>query len=75
MIVTEKIVIDGTEFIRTYSNAMRMIERDGILYEEAIDPDGSGREYIETDVPIVVEEEPATDEDYQSALKEFGVKV
>lgn len=29
-----------------------MIERDGVLYIEAIDPIGFGREYVETDIEI-----------------------
>lgn len=41
---------------RTYSDNNMMIERDGILYEEAIDPSESGRIYNETNIPIGQEE-------------------
>jgi hypothetical protein len=47
MIVTEKITINGKEFIRTYSTEGMLIERDGVLYSEAIDPAGLGRTYNE----------------------------
>jgi len=56
MIVTERLSINGREFIRTYSDAGMWIERAGVLYEEAIDPDTSGRTYTETDQPIEVAE-------------------
>lgn len=39
---------DGVNLYRTYSDEGFMIERDGALYEEAIDPEGSGRIYTET---------------------------
>ena len=55
MIKTE-LLNDGT-LIKTYSDAGMMIERDGIRYCEAIDPVDSGREYIETDELIEIEEE------------------
>lgn len=42
-----------------------MISRDGINYEEAIDPTDKNRQYEETDIPI---EEP-TEEDYAQAGK------
>ena len=50
---------DGVELTRTYSDAGMMIERDGIRYAEAIDPTHLGREYTETDEPIVMEEASA----------------
>ena len=43
----------NTNYIRTYSDAGLYIERDGALYEEAIDPVDSGRTYTETDKVIV----------------------
>lgn len=52
MIVVEQIEINGKEYIKTYSDANKMIEREGILYTEAIDPIGYARKYIETDVDI-----------------------
>ena len=39
---------DGVNLYRTYSDEGYMLERDGVLYEEAIDPEGSGRIYTET---------------------------
>lgn len=46
---------DGVVLIRTYSDAGMMIERDGNLYEEAVDPKEFKREYTETDQPIGTE--------------------
>lgn len=43
---------DGVVLIRTYSDSGMMIERDGVLYGEAIDPEGMGRVYTETDIPV-----------------------
>ena len=57
MIKTEQITINGTEFIKTYSDQGVMIEREGLVYSEAIDPVGSGRTYSETDMPIPEEGE------------------
>lgn len=56
MIVTENLTINGREFIKTYSDIGMMVERDGVRYSEAIDPAEFGRQYIETDEPIEVEE-------------------
>lgn len=52
MIKIETINIDGKDYVRTYSDTGMTIEREGARYSEAIDPVGSGRVYIETDVPI-----------------------
>ena len=52
MIKTENMTINGKEFVRTYSDAGMMVERDGVRYSEAIDPAEFGREYTETDEPI-----------------------
>ena len=52
MIKTETIVINGKEYIRTWSDNHKMIERDGALYEEAIDPIDTNRTYTETDEDI-----------------------
>lgn len=79
MIITEELTINGTEFVKTYSNLGMMVERDGVRYSEAIDPKQFGRTYTETDEPIEEPTEPATDEateaDYQNALREMGVEV
>ena len=47
---------DGVALTRTWSDKGMMIERDGIRYAEAIDPTHLGREYTETDEPIMAEE-------------------
>ena len=58
MIVTEyyKTREDGVVLNRTYSDKGMMIERDGVRYDEAIDPAELNRQYIETDEPIEVSE-------------------
>lgn len=59
MIVVENHSVrkDGVRLVRTYSSDGYKIERDGVLYDEAIDPEDSGREYTETDEPATVEQE------------------
>lgn len=54
MIKTENIYVNGRAFVRTYSDANRMIRQDstGNIYSEAVDPLNSGRTYTETDTPI-----------------------
>ena len=66
---------DGVVLNRTYSDAGMMIERDGVRYPEAVDPLDSGRVYTETEEPIETGTDEATAEDYQEALKKFGVEV
>ena len=75
MIVKTTKEINDITYDYTYSDAGMMIERDGARYSEAYDPMGSGREYIETDEPIEVVSEEATEADYQNALAELGVEV
>ena len=43
---------DGTVLYRSYSDQDVMIERDGELYNDAVDPDGFDRVYTETNIPI-----------------------
>lgn len=74
MLRTETVTFNGKEYIRTWSDANMMIERDGALYEEAIDPIDSGRVYTETEQPIADESE-ATESDYIAALQDMGVSV
>lgn len=74
MIVKTTKEINGVKYDYTYSDTGMMIERNGARYSEAIDPLGSGREYTETDEPIEVVTEEATEADYQNALAEFGVE-
>ena len=61
MIVTEyyKTRADGVILNRTYSDIGMRVERDGVLYDEAIDPAELNREYTESDVPT---EEISSDE-------------
>lgn len=54
---------DGVRLIRTYSNKNFMIERDGIMYDEAIDPEDLHREYTETNTPIFEDERSEFEED------------
>lgn len=58
MIITEyfRTREDGVVLNRTYSDIGMMIERDGIRYNEAIDPAELNRQYTETDEPIEVPE-------------------
>lgn len=56
MIKTEQVEINGTEFIKTYSDQGVMIEREGLVYSEAVDPVGSGRTYTETEIPVPKED-------------------
>ena len=58
MIVKTTKEINDNVYDYTYSDSGMMIERNGALYSEAVDPLGSNREYTETDIPI----EPAEEE-------------
>jgi hypothetical protein len=60
MIVTEnyKTLKSGTVLVRTYSDAGKLIQRDGVRYVEAIDPEGLGRVYTETEEDIPETKEP-----------------
>ena len=59
MIKTELITVDNRQLRRTWSDAGFMIERDGAMYSEAIDPVEFVRVYTETDMPVEYE---STDE-------------
>ena len=48
-VIVGAVTIGGRDFTRTYSDAGKYVERDGVRYAEAVDPVGSGREYVETD--------------------------
>lgn len=50
MLRSERITLNGKEYVRTYSDANKMIERDCVQYSEAIDPIGTERMYTETDI-------------------------
>lgn len=72
MIRSEIITVDGCNYTRTWSDSGMMIERDCVLYEEAIDPAELGRTYVENESEIPVRD--ATEADYLAALERFGVK-
>ena len=65
MIIKEMKTINGNDFLHTYSDIGKYIERDGVKYVEAIDPLDSDREYVECKE---FWNEPA-DEDYIKAGK------
>ena len=75
MIVQKTKEINGVVYDYAYSDSGYMIERYGLRYSEAVDPLDSGRVYTETDEPIEIGTDEATEEDYREALKEFGVEV
>ena len=59
MIITEVIEINGAQYVHTYSDEGRYVVREGISYEDAIDPIGFNRTYTEGElIPV---EEPETD--------------
>lgn len=49
MIQTENLTINGRSFVRTYSDEGRYVVREGISYEEAVDPADKNRTYTEGD--------------------------
>ena len=57
MIKTEQLQINGKAFVRTYSDRGMMIEREGLVYSEAVDPAELGRTYTETDTPVSKEDD------------------
>lgn len=63
----------GVELVRAYSDAGYFIEREEVMYAEAIDPKNLDRKYTETD--IAIEDDEATAEDYETALQEVGVEL
>lgn len=75
MIRTENITINGRKLIRTYSDSGYMVERDGVRYDEAIDPIDTNRVYTETDTLIDSDFSQVTEADYQNALAEMGVDL
>lgn len=62
MIQTEKLIIKGKEFIRTWSDEGKKIQRGGFVYDEAADPAEYDRTYTETDECIEVSAEDALHE-------------
>jgi len=71
MIVKELYVVrsDGVTLYRTYSDIGVYITRDGVKYEDAIDPADEDREYEETNemIPLAdLPEEETENEDAES---------
>ena len=64
MIITENVTIDGRQFVKTYSDAGLYIrqEQTGAVYSEAIDVENAPFTYVETDIPIEVEELTETEQ-------------
>lgn len=60
MIKTELITVDERQLRKTWSDAGFMIERDGAMYSEAVDPVEFDRVYTETDIPVEPESEDET---------------
>lgn len=56
MIITEFFIerADGVKLYRTFSDSGLMIQKIGTaeIYGEAVDVEGSGNDYIETDIPV-----------------------
>ena len=75
MIIQTTKEINGVVYDYTYSDSGFMIEWDGARYSEAVDPIDSNRVYTETNEPIERGTDEVTAEDYQEALKEFGVET
>ena len=68
---------DGVNLYRTYSDENVRIHKIGTdeIYDEAIDVETAPFVYEETDIPIEPFSTDVTEEDYQNALREMGVKV
>lgn len=60
MIRTESMEFGGKQFTRTYSDSGRYVVRDGVSYDEAIDPTELGRTYEEGN-HITYDEQPSDD--------------
>ena len=56
MIVKTIVTINGKDYKKTFSDKGMKIEREGVVYDEAIDPINTDRKYVETDVPVEIEE-------------------
>lgn len=63
---------DGVVLNRAYSDKGMMIEREGVHYEEAIDPVELNRQYTETDEPVGGSTDEVTEANYQNALRDMG---
>ncbi len=52
MLVQQRVKVGGKTFIKTYSDEGLMIERQGALYSEALDPEENRRVYFQTRIPV-----------------------
>lgn len=68
MIQFATMTVGDKQFIRTWSDKSLMIERDGTLYEEAIDPIDSGRIYTESHQSITLPDVASLLNDRSTAL-------
>ena len=59
MIKTEQLMINERSFIRTWSDEGKKIQRDGVTYDEAIDPAEFNRTYTETEEYVEISTEQA----------------
>ena len=57
MVIVETMTIGKNDFKHTYSDEGFYIEREGVLYEDAVDLIDSDRLYNETNILIEIEEE------------------
>jgi hypothetical protein len=69
MIIQKTVNINGTDFIKTYSDQHKMIERDGVQYTEAFDPVDSNRIYIETEIEAPLSGLEVSKEEKRDLLK------
>ena len=65
---------DGVDLYRTYSTDGLQIRKVGTdeVYDEAVDIDGAPYTYEEMNIPTDAD---ATEEDYQTSLRNMGVRV
>lgn len=70
MIISEIISENGIEYLHTYSDLGWDIERDGIIYGDAIDPVDSGRIYTEVEPQIENGDEEISAEDFIALVEE-----
>ena len=75
MIITEIITINNKDFLHIYSNNNCNLERDGIIYEDVIDPLNSNRTYVEVPKEEVkevneIDNEEISAEEFMTLLEE-----
>ncbi len=70
MIISEIISENGIEYLHTYSDLGWDIERDGIIYGDAIDPVDSSRIYTEVEPQIENGDEEISAEDFIALIEE-----